>query len=217
MRKIVIPEDVLPGFAILSSFAKKDIEKLTSYLKNISIRNSLKNLPEEIAELFDIKTSIEIVKTIASFSELIDNKNNDIEDTSKSLCESYKDRVGDNIGLEKLETLQYNLVEIFKSYKNLGLSLKARDLLLENENNFSDSRIISDLRLVFDDDLENKKRHGIIIHRLHIEYRQEQHRKDIHISLDMNDLEQLKEEIERAIQKHKLIDKDYSDSIEFVL
>ncbi len=217
MQKIAIPPVVLPGFEILSSFTKEDIEKLTSYLKNISINNSLNNLPQEVAELFGKDISEEIVKTIASFSELLENKDTTLEEVAKNLCESYKEQAKKDIKPNKLEVLQNNLLEIFKNYKNLGLSFKARDLLLENESNFKDSRIISDLRLVFDDDLGNKKRYGIIIHKLHIEYRNEGNLKDMFLSLDMNDLKQMKEEIERAIQKHDLIKNDYSDSIEFVL
>ena len=196
--------------------SKDDVEKLTSYLKNIPIGFSLNNLYDEVARLFNSQKSGELIKTITSFNELIGKPGTTIEDTAKNLCESYLEMVGGNIDSDKLQLLNNNLIIIFRSYKNLGLSLKARDLLLENENNFHESRIISDLRLVFDEEIENAKRYGIIIHKLHIEYRKERNVNDIYLSLDLADLQQLKDEIERAIKKHEFVKNDYKGSIEFI-
>jgi len=215
MRKVAIPPSVLPGFEIISSFTKEDVEKLTSYLANIPV-GKINNLDNDIAELFDYDKANEILKTITSFSELMGFKNDTIEDVAKNLCDSYRDMNRGKTSDEKIGILYENLVAIFRNYKNLGLALKARDLLLENEHNFHDSKIISDVRLIFDEDLENKKRHGVVIHRLHIQYRKERNIKEIFLALDMNDLEQLKDEIDRAIKKHEVIKNDYQDLIDFV-
>ncbi len=217
MKKVFIPEPVLPGFKIISSFTQGDVGKLTSYLKNIPVGDSLINLNNDIEKLFDFKTASELLKTIMSFNELIGKKGETFDDVAKNLSESYNETVEGDVEVSKIKNLEDNLLQILKNYKNLGLSLKARDLMVENENNFQESRIISDLRLVFDDELENKKRHGVIIHRLHIEYRHQRTYKDIYVSLDLQDLQQLKEEIERAIKKHEIIKNDYKDSITFVL
>jgi hypothetical protein len=216
MQKIAIPPPVLPGFEIISSFTRDDVEKLTNYLNNISVKISLNSLPDDLSKIFDTNTSIAVTQTIASFSQLLEDKESTIEEIAKNLCESFNEQSQKKSEPEKLVALENNLLEIFKSYKNLGLSLKARELLTENENNFRDSRIISDLRLVFDEDLINKNRYGVIIHKLHINYRNEGMPKDIYLSLDLQDLKQLKEEVERALQKHSIINNDYSDTIQFV-
>jgi hypothetical protein len=215
MTKITIPSPVFPGFSIIMSLSEEDVKKITSFFSNMPLGSKAAEMIEGLTASFDFKSATEIVKTITSFSSLLEEPNVNYEDLAINLSESYNALSG-SVPADKLDVLKKNLLAIFKSSKNLNIVLKARDLLLENDNNFGDCRILTDVRLVFNEDLENKKRHSVIIHRLHIEYRKATRINDIYLALDIQDLKQLKEEIERAIKKEEVIKTDYSNSIEFI-
>lgn len=215
MTKINIPDKVLPGFALISSLNEDDIKKLTSYLESMPIGIEMSEIVDDLTTALNLKSASEIVKTVISFTELLQEEGVNQKELSNNLVESYKE-LKEGISEVEIEALKSNLLEIFHSSNNLLLFSKTKELIIENDNNFHSSKIITDMRLVFNDDLENKKRHSLIIHRLHIEYRREQKINEIYLSLDMQDLKNLQKEIERAIRKEDVIKIDYSDSLKFV-
>ena len=87
-------------------------------------------------------------------------------------------------------------------------ALKAQDLIRENPNNFYESRIVSDIRIVYDDDseLQKKEQFALIVHHLRIKYfSKAKPRDEIFISLDIADLHNLRKVIDRAIEKDELM------------
>ncbi|MGC1183860.1 MAG: hypothetical protein WBA31_01750 [Candidatus Dormiibacterota bacterium] len=77
-------------------------------------------------------------------------------------------------------------------------SAKALDLLSERERVFHASRIISDLRPVFGDEVVASPTAVLITHTLKIEYHGETGREEFYISMDDQDIEQLMGTLERA-------------------
>ena len=215
MKKIDIPESVRPGFLILLSLKKDEINILASYLEKIHFGISAREMVEDLQSTYGLKSATELVRTVTSFSELLEEENVKYSDVADRLALSYNELSEGALSDFEIDSLKNNLITIFGSYKNLLSNLKARDLIQENDNNFHASKIVTDLRIVFNKDLENKKRHGIIIHRLHIEYRREKKINEIYLSLDMDDLKQLREGIDRAIKKEEVIKNDYNDILGF--
>jgi len=77
------------------------------------------------------------------------------------------------------------------SSRDLTLSAKALDLIFDFEKFCLNSRIITDIRPVFDDE-RNRIVGGIVMHTLRIEYRADDGRhKTISIELDDRDIERL--------------------------
>jgi hypothetical protein len=215
MAKINIPKDVLPGFSLLASLDSEQIGKLSSYLREMPIEGKLNDLGEFLTTELAISSSIEIVKTIVSFTELLEKPNVDFNELSTNLVDAYKERENET-DADTLEALKQNLLEIFRNSKQFRLTIKAKRLISENDNLLQESKIVTDLRLVFDEDLENKKRNAIIIHRLQFDFRTQNESKSIFFSLDIEDLNKLKEEVERAIKKENIIKNDYEDILGFV-
>lgn len=216
MTKINIPEGVLPGFNIILSLSPEELNKLISYLNEIPLGTIGRKMVDDLTPMLGAKNSYEITKTLTSFSELLEDQNVNYTELASNLTLSYQEIETGNAKDEQIETLQKNLVEIFSSSKNLTLSLKARDLVLENDNLFDSCKVVTDLRLVFADELEDRKRHGVTIHRLRIEYRRERMLKEIFLSLDLQDLKKMKDELERAIKKEEIIKSDYNQLITFI-
>jgi hypothetical protein len=214
MPKINIPPEVVPGFKAIIRLSKKSLEQISGYLINATVSRD----PNEFLEGFDsfiksklkIKDSKEIVQTISSFVQLATSKN-EYETLTVKLSNSFKELYSPDINEKDFNSLHYNLSEILKSSVNLNLSAKAYNLLRENQNVYSKSKVISDVRIVFNDDLESKERHSILVHNLHIKYRSEKQNKEFFLSLDLDDLKDIQEQIERAIKKDKLIKKDYKN------
>ena len=97
-------------------------------------------------------------------------------------------------------------------------TFKAREVIRENLNNFYESRIISDIRIVYDDsgNLDDKDQVAVIVHNLRIKYSSKPvPRGEIFISLNLEDLHQLKDVVDRAIEKDKLI-RTNSHSLTFI-
>jgi hypothetical protein len=82
---------------------------------------------------------------------------------------------------------------------------KALTLRNEYERILTDTRILSDIRPVFDDDQENPSmRAAIVNHTLRFTYTAgDGERHESHFALDVDDLEKLKTQIERALKKDK--------------
>ncbi|MHC9292037.1 hypothetical protein ACRCUN_06190 [Mycobacterium sp. LTG2003] len=82
---------------------------------------------------------------------------------------------------------------------------KALTLRNEYERIVTDTRILSDIRPVFDDDEENPGiRAAIVNHTLRFTYTAgDGERHESHFALDVHDLEKLKAQIERALKKDK--------------
>ena len=70
--------------------------------------------------------------------------------------------------------------------------------------------------MVFNDEVNDIDRYGLIIHRLKIEYLTNSERKKNFYALDREDLVKLKEDLERAIEKEDLMRKDYGNEIKFI-
>ncbi len=75
--------------------------------------------------------------------------------------------------------------------------------------------MITDVRLIFNEDINDKERYSIILHRLHINFRKNKKPDDIYLTMDLNDLQDLRDIIDRAIRKEEVIREDY-EQLKFV-
>lgn len=101
------------------------------------------------------------------------------------------------------------LGDVLVSHSSLGVGAKATRLMLEHERVFVLSEIFSDIRSVFaQDDVEELPVTAIITHSLKIHSHINGGRPDdIFFALDIDDLLQLKEAVDRAIRKHDTLSK----------
>jgi hypothetical protein len=85
---------------------------------------------------------------------------------------------------------------------------KAQDLVTENENVFLSCRIISDIRPIFEVNLEESPKVGLIMHNLHIHYQSDESgpHQDIYFSLNSSDVQSLIAALERAETKEETLE-----------
>jgi hypothetical protein len=140
----------------------------------------------------------------AAFSLLISRADRrvPIEEFLDSLMEAISWQPGFDQTLAS--TLRQRIVDVL-SIENLDLVARAHDVLLEHTHTFSTSRIVSDIRSVFGDSVENAPVAAVLIHMLNIVYYAGSRRERFAVALDEKDLDQLIEVLERARIKSKTL------------
>lgn len=223
MPSINIPNLALPGFAALSKLPKETGQELAKFLKDSQVGIKMELIDAYLQKLgVEADQSRAIVQTIVSFRGLLEEAT-DLDEIAKSLTTSYKQRIkgplynsSEKFDPEDEEILIENLKQIFKNSKSLKLTLKANRLLSEDCAVYSSGSIITDIRVVFDDDLSEQKRNAVVVHRLNLEYSSPNKSNNFFIALTNEDLKNLKAVIDRALQKEEAIVKDYDKTIHFI-
>jgi hypothetical protein len=216
MARIHIPFRVFPGFIILSKLKEKKVNEIVDFMNKMPIGIEFYEAAEGINNILETEEGYDVLDTIKSFSTLVEDEETDIANVATSLTDSFIDLSQQEMSPKQKDQLNKNLLKILSNYSILQNTLKSKELLLGNENNFIDLRSISDIRLMFNEDLSVKNRMGMILHKLLIDYRRNDESKEIHLTLNLEDLHRVKSEVERAILKEELIRKDYKSSINFI-
>jgi len=213
--KFQIPEIFKPGFIALSALSKKDFDALLETIRSLPVGVGVREFQEALRKT-SLEDTNEISKTIFSLGNLLNSTSIEIsvEELSKDLADSFEEESDDQVTVDEKQDLIGKLVKILSS-ENLNHTFKALNLISENDQIFREARIISDVRVIFNDDLKASTRSGVIIHRLKIEYQKNQSVKDFYLSLDSGDLQKLRKQIDRAIEKEKILKSDYSN-IKFI-
>jgi len=220
MDRLRIPAPFLIGFKRLAELESSKIEEISQFLRTVPIGTGRNTFKETFYGNFDDLQETGVAETIFSIASVHHYYEGQyVSDTalSQMLVESYKDQqkqVEDTQVLEKLET---TLQTILASLSTLYYSFKAFDLLSEDKSVFVAAHIVSDIRLIFNkNDISQTTRQSVIVHRLKINATENAKDSEYFFSLDTNDLKKLKEQIERAEKKEKLIRDQYRDAIEFI-
>jgi len=205
-----IPPPEIEHFKQIASTDIEQLERIASCLKNSEPRIDIKSFAREVASETDIpfEQSNKLISFLwrllivkgrydGSLSEFID----DLSEALRELDESiWSDK--EHKEWEKRRTI---ISELLATPGALGLSTKAAELLLEHPFVLCESRIISDLRPIFDDDADVIL--GFVnFHTLMLRCVEGGKEKILHIAMDNNDVSQLKEHAERAEKKVRMLD-----------
>src|SRR6266496_699761 len=101
---------------------------------------------------------------------------------------------------EKKKKLSDRLTRLLQINGALSVTSKAIDVMTEHDRVFCGARILSDIRPVFSETLENAAA-AVIIHNLEIGYHQDGTHHDFYVALDTEDIQKLKQVIDRAEKK----------------
>lgn len=82
-------------------------------------------------------------------------------------------------------------------------SIKAWTLIDDNDKTFLTSRIITDVRPVFDDSIKKPLLASLIIHTIRLTFRQNGRQEEIFLSVDADDLREIQTCIQRALEKEE--------------
>jgi hypothetical protein len=220
MVRFQIPNAFLRGFEILTLTDPKDLFPLLDFLKRLPIGTGPKTFGDLFEKEFDNHKIFnrQIAATVYSLGGffLDQYQKNNFDDLVDGLTHSFEAQSDSKHDPGLLKNLSENLRLILTNSGQLIQTYKAFTLLSEKDTVFRDNHIISDIRLLFKDDLNNTDRHGLIIHQLKIEAEESGEQSDYYFSLTISDLKKLQEQVSRALEKEKLIRDNYENSISFI-
>lgn len=201
MNKLRIPPRHLDGFTILAQMDDTAFAKFAAKLLEDFEQEHV--LPYEVLqELIDSwsdQKEREIIDSLLSVFML----NVTSETLDQTFCDMFKagfesqtkEKVNSDQLVERLKGL-------FERLKNFRVTLKAVSLIREEEHQFNDSRVLSDIRPLFHNHAPQQLgNYAIILHRLKLVRQDMDGFKEIYISLTKGQLEELKATIERALEK----------------
>ena len=109
-----------------------------------------------------------------------------------------------DLGETAVGNLRARVTEIL-SVSTLDLIARAHNVLLEHSQTYTISRIISDVRPVFNDDVLAEPLGAVLVHMLSVVYRSAGRRENFVVALDEKDVDQLIDVLERARNKAKTL------------
>jgi hypothetical protein len=155
------------------------------------------------------ETASEIAALIFSLYSLTKDEYITAAKAASSLRESVnEDERFSNLTDKDLDNLEKRLNILLGSDSTLGtleISRKALDLIAENERLYINSKILTDIRPVFDSATEEQLDTAIVVHTLRILYRDMQGVKEFYVAISSEDLDDLHGQIVVALENRKAI------------
>ena len=212
MASLSIPDRVIAGFRKIATLPEDSFKELLS---------ALQKLPVKIHQhaVFD-ENLIEPSGVLAE----------DMKEIRDALFPLYRGRGGSSIPAEKyaddiaeslsavgdegaswianedlLHTFKGRLVQLL-SVSAPQLIAKAHDVLLEHARTFNSVRIVSDIRPVFGDNVEETPTAAVLVHMLKLVYYESGERREFVVAMDTKDIQALTEACERAAKKTKSLE-----------
>ncbi|SMD44441.1 hypothetical protein SAMN00777080_3062 [Aquiflexum balticum DSM 16537] len=206
MKYIEIPESHLDGFRSLSLFSTEDYEKFKEIVSTIKFdgqREIFESLDQYIGALNqDYK---DIFKALISVFLLHADAGEIDGDFIEGFSASFNRKLNPK-KKNQTKLLTDRIKDLFYSSHLLILSLKAASLYQEAEHLFSQGRVLTDIRPIFNKDAsEFSENYAILLHRLKIEFNEEDGRKDIYFTMTRNQILELSETLARALEKERTI------------
>ena len=204
-----IPQQELPSFKFFAQTSSDILYKLIEALNTQHPSLDINKLSAAVASVSGIEQSVvkELLPLIWRWTMVQRRLDMSTEDFVASLTaglNSLSDRdwsKEDRIGWANVSS---HLQKLLSSDTAIKYSAKASGLLLDQQLVLCSSRVITDMRTVFDDSAQEIK--GIIpYHTLVLRCHKGSDNHNIYIALDSNDLIALREQIERAEKKEKLL------------
>src|SRR5690554_1436863 len=211
-----IPEAVVPTFNGISKLSTEDTVEIGKLLKEFPIGGKMTDMKSILTRSEIIESLPDLPETIFSFGGLLAGQQGaDLNALANNLSEAFAKKMEDKLSNEDAEQLKKNLNIIFKNADSLKKTFKAFYLFSENNNTFEESSVITNLRLLFNDNIEENPECGVILHQLKIDYRKNNEDKSFYCSLSKDDLIKLIEVIQRTIKKEETI-KNSQKHIHFI-
>lgn len=219
MAKYSIPSPFKKGFVILSKTEFQLTQEIADILKplpaGMGIENITNNIKVGMGDKMEEEDIEEIIRTFFSIVRFSKENDIDFDEFVEDITESIT--VSEEFTIEEGNLLKDNLLCLYKCRSNILLTIKANELLGEFDRLFIDCRILSDIRIIFNEDLDNQEQVAVVVHQLKFDYVKHGESQQTFFALDSNDLRKLKIAIDRALEKDKNIKSNvYSNNLEFI-
>jgi len=212
-RRYRLTPEVAKGIELLASLRTVEVRALAQELERrltvkLAIDEELAALIRE-SSLGKEKSSEEhgrIAEAITGVHLLRVSSPKRVDDVVADIIDAFKDFRSE----ADTSALRENLALIL-NVKVLQASTKAWTLIGDHDTIYLASRIITDLRPVFDEDLEQPLNASLVTHTIKLTVRTEGKSKPVYVVADGSDLKELRDSIDRALAKGAAVTKMVSN------
>lgn len=209
--ELKIPEAYIPAFSWMAQADNEAWNLVMSALDDLPHACSMPSLEDRMPRDLGPEAPENLGEVIYTLGSLF-STGEELESRVNSLVDDF---LLHEQGNESGQRLASRLKQLIPSLKNVHRSYRLDDLLMDNQTVFTGSRIISDIRLLFESDIEDQERMAVVIHQLNLMVRHKGEEKKWSISMSRDGLLRLKSTIERALKKEEHIREDYAGQINF--
>jgi hypothetical protein len=200
---INIPSEALPDLQTIAELDDQTFNSLVSAIgetqPTLTHGQFIKRLASKSAG-FQTKDIAVVLKTAFVLYSLKGKRKISASDMAGGIVNSSLVSQSPTFPQSEKEKLRNRLAQLLTLDKSLGVTAKAFDVMTEHERIFCGARILSDIRPVFADNPESASA-AMIIHNLQIGFHQDGKHQEFYVALDTDDIQKLKEVVERAEKK----------------
>jgi uncharacterized protein (DUF1778 family) len=207
MASLTIPSYYRSGLAEIIKLNDESFRELLSTLENMApalyektlsdkLKASVNNIPEaevdKIAQAI-FGMSLGRVGAEVSTSQFVDDVIQSIE------TNNYE---GLSLSNDNRDSFKQRLTSLLEA-NSLAIGTKAYNILFEHGQNLTSFRILTDIRPVFREQIEEQLGAALIIHTVKLEYMQEGDTKEFFVAMDTKDITELMDVLKRAQAKEE--------------
>jgi hypothetical protein len=205
-RLLMIPERYERGLVQIKRLQDSDVQHLLRALGDATATNTQREIATLLEPALPLLTAADIKALVdALYSLYVARAKTEITAVRfvSELLNAIRQSTNKDIATsdpEEVSRLTKTLTDLL-SVPALSTKAKAYALRTDFANTFCDSKIITDLRPVFDTDVKDEPAGAVITHTLKLEYHHCGKHTEIHIALEKPDIENLLTTLKRAQDK----------------
>lgn len=205
--RLKIPERAREGLANILSLDAETYKKLVNVLASAKPKMSIRSFINSVAASVDDRRIRPILDALIGLYVLLAHEGLDrirvVESIQDAMEAENKSELHPKDG--NWDDFKQRLQELLGFPGTLGITAKALDVFTAHEHVYceTESRILTDIRPVFTDNLSGVPTTATIVHTLKIAYHEGGAVKEVYIAMDSRDVRQLRGFLDRADAKAK--------------
>lgn len=204
MAIFTIPEEYELGLARLLTLSDESVQELLTALDGVTPSIRFRSIADKVAaktslpkedleDIFEVLFSLNVIRTGAEVPTDIF-----VEDICEAVNESELELIKTAAGL--CDHFKPNLIKLLES-KTLEIASKSGMLMREHGRMYCSARVLSDVRPIFGDSVEDAPMGALVIHTLKLTYHQGDKLEDFFLAMNTADVQKLRELLDRADAK----------------
>jgi hypothetical protein len=205
MSEITIPAHAYPAIQKLAHLSSEEFDSFLNALARAKPAATPSLFEQHVAEhapQINSSTIRMIVSELFSMNYAFDDLDSSASEMAQSIAEAAFEEQSEEFPINEADRdiLKDRLTKLFVLKASLGLTSKAVGLLTDAQHLFYTARILTDVRPIFNEEGDAVEA-TVILHNLVLHYGENGDHKDFVVTLDTNDIEALREVLDRADRK----------------
>ena len=202
---LTLSNSVKRGVVSLHSLNDTAVAELREALEEVNLGSFHDDLVEQVALRVDTIARVEIdeiVQTLSRLSEIVTGAGKPLDDFCADVYAAMEDSEDCSLELSEPDRARFEeRLKALLSTKSIDLLGRARLVFVEHEHYLCYARILTDVRPIFGEQVDDRPISATIVHTLKLAYHDAQEIREFFVALDGNSLDRLGELIERAKRK----------------